>query len=61
MFVSVHVLALQRAKIASVAKKTESVSKLDNNGNKDRMKLSDFNFLMVLGKGSFGKVTTPIS
>ncbi|GAA6103404.1 protein kinase C beta type isoform X1 [Tachysurus ichikawai] len=47
---------LERAKIASVAKKTESVSKLDNNGNKDRMKLSDFNFLMVLGKGSFGKV-----
>ncbi|KAI5628845.1 protein kinase C beta type, partial [Silurus asotus] len=46
-----------RAKIASVAKKTDSsVSKLDNNGNKDRMKLSDFNFLMVLGKGSFGKV-----
>ncbi|KAK3520062.1 hypothetical protein QTP70_011984 [Hemibagrus guttatus] len=48
---------LKRAKIASVAKKTDSsVSKLDNNGNRDRMKLSDFNFLMVLGKGSFGKV-----
>lgn len=61
-FMSVCVFALQRAKIASVAKRTDSsVSKLENNGNKDRMKLSDFNFLMVLGKGSFGKVTTPIS
>lgn len=58
----VYVFVFQRAKIASVAKKTDSsVAKLDSNGNRDRMKLSDFNFLMVLGKGSFGKVTTLIS
>lgn len=52
---------LQRAKISQGTKAPEektinTISKLDNNGNRDRMKLTDFNFLMVLGKGSFGKV-----
>ncbi|XP_073744102.1 protein kinase C beta type isoform X3 [Callorhinus ursinus] len=51
----------ERAKIsqgtkAPEEKTTNTISKLDNNGNRDRMKLTDFNFLMVLGKGSFGKV-----
>lgn len=52
---------LQRAKIGQGTKAPEektanTISKFDNNGNRDRMKLTDFNFLMVLGKGSFGKV-----
>lgn len=52
---------LQRAKIGQAPKTpeektTNTIAKFDNNGNRDRMKLSDFNFLMVLGKGSFGKV-----
>uniref|UniRef100_H3A0J2 Protein kinase C beta n=2 Tax=Latimeria chalumnae TaxID=7897 RepID=H3A0J2_LATCH len=51
----------ERAKIGPGSKATEdkvknSSSKFGNNGNRDRIKLSDFNFLMVLGKGSFGKV-----
>uniref|UniRef100_A0A8C1VJP5 Protein kinase C n=1 Tax=Cyprinus carpio TaxID=7962 RepID=A0A8C1VJP5_CYPCA len=51
----------QRAKIGPGTKNTDGsskndISKYDANGNKDRMKLSDFNFIMVLGKGSFGKV-----
>ncbi|XP_017161764.1 protein kinase C beta type isoform X1 [Poecilia reticulata] len=50
----------ERAKIA-VGKNTEgksanAASRFDSNGNQDRIRLSDFNFLMVLGKGSFGKV-----
>lgn len=55
---------LQRAKIGTGSKAADektrnAISKLDNNGSRDRMKLSDFNFLMVLGKGSFGKVRFP--
>ncbi|XP_060642445.1 protein kinase C beta type isoform X2 [Anolis sagrei] len=52
----------ERARFGPGAKASEertpnAVSKFDNNnGARDRMKLSDFNFLMVLGKGSFGKV-----
>lgn len=51
----------ERAKISQGTKTpeektTNTISKFDNNGNRDRMKLTDFNFLMVLGKGSFGKV-----
>ncbi|XP_056262985.1 protein kinase C beta type-like isoform X1 [Pseudoliparis swirei] len=50
----------ERAKIGP-GKNTEGKSanaafRFDSNGNQDRMKLADFNFLMVLGKGSFGKV-----
>ncbi|XP_055994754.1 protein kinase C beta type isoform X1 [Sorex fumeus] len=51
----------ERAKIAQGSKTpeektTNTISKFENNSNRDRMKLTDFNFLMVLGKGSFGKV-----
>lgn len=51
-------LLIQRAKIGknSEGKSGNATSRFDSNGNQDRMKLADFNFLMVLGKGSFGKV-----
>lgn len=51
----------QRAKIGQAPKTpeektTNTTSTCDSNGSGDRVKLTDFNFLMVLGKGSFGKV-----
>ncbi|XP_029365042.1 protein kinase C beta type isoform X1 [Echeneis naucrates] len=50
----------ERAKIGpgknTDGKSANAASRFDSNGNQDHMKLSDFNFLMVLGKGSFGKV-----
>ncbi|XP_036004468.1 LOW QUALITY PROTEIN: protein kinase C beta type [Fundulus heteroclitus] len=50
----------ERAKIGGSknleGKSANSASRFDSNGNQDRIRLSDFNFLMVLGKGSFGKV-----
>ncbi|KAF4074886.1 hypothetical protein AMELA_G00228390 [Ameiurus melas] len=51
----------ERARIGPGHKNTDGsssndISKYDSNGNQDRIKLSDFNFIMVLGKGSFGKV-----
>ncbi|XP_005170901.1 protein kinase C, beta a isoform X1 [Danio rerio] len=51
----------ERAKIGPGTNNTDGaskndLSKYDANGNQDRMKLADFNFIMVLGKGSFGKV-----
>lgn len=53
-------LLFQRARVGpgkpTDSSSSSSVCKYDSNGNQDRVKLSDFNFIMVLGKGSFGKV-----
>uniref|UniRef100_A0AAQ5XVQ8 Protein kinase C n=1 Tax=Amphiprion ocellaris TaxID=80972 RepID=A0AAQ5XVQ8_AMPOC len=46
----------QKFEVCAQGKSANAASRFDSNGNQDRMKLADFNFLMVLGKGSFGKV-----
>ncbi|KAM9856445.1 protein kinase C beta type isoform 1-T1 [Aulostomus maculatus] len=58
LFFSFHFSSLQRARVGpgKPTDSSSSVCKYDSNGNQDRVKLSDFNFIMVLGKGSFGKV-----
>ncbi|KAL2086452.1 hypothetical protein ACEWY4_017511 [Coilia grayii] len=52
---------LERARIGGGSSETDGssaneISSYDSNAHKDRMRLADFTFLMVLGKGSFGKV-----